>query len=139
CITRLCTKYVKLCLDLIIVQGIGETGVEAIRESFVHCFKSCGIQNQTKFTGCFLEALVDEAQPYISMLAAGSSNPENIVSECVINKECVTCFINVYNSRNQQCLQKFMQFFGSTPAEQKPAKEFVICSISELISLTAQC
>ncbi|KAG7332811.1 hypothetical protein KOW79_004645 [Hemibagrus wyckioides] len=139
-----------------------------IQESFVHCFRSCGLQNQTKFTGCFLEVLVDETQPYISLLAAGSSDPDymscwlqqglgvmkscfhhysdlsytiiqNIVSECVINKECVTCFMMVYSSSNQQCLQKFMRLFGLTPVEQKQAKDFFICSINALISLTAQC
>ncbi|XP_053359527.1 uncharacterized protein LOC128529929 [Clarias gariepinus] len=169
CMKQLCTEKMEDCMDWTIAQKIAVTGVEAIKESFIHCYLNCGFQNRTKYTGCFLEALMDQSQPYISMLAAGSSDPDlmscwlrqglgavrscfhhyselsytlirNIVHELINNKqEYVTCFMKMYNNGDKTCLQLFIWLFGPTPTLRIRAKDFFICSINEMISLTATC
>ncbi|MCI4380466.1 hypothetical protein PGIGA_G00240450, partial [Pangasianodon gigas] len=169
CLKQLCTERTEECMDWIIAERIAVTGVELITDSFIHCYLHCGFQNKTKFTGCFLEVSVDKTQPYVSMLAAGSSDPgflwcwlrrglgavkscfhhyselsytviRNIVSEFVNNKqEYVRCFMELYNNGDKKCLQRFMQLFGTTPEMRIRAKGFFICSINEMISLTATC
>lgn len=168
CMKQRCTEQMRECLDLIMAERLAVTGVDMITDSFIHCYLHSGLQNKTKFTGCFLEALVDQTQPYISMLAAGSSDPESmscwlrrglgvlkscfhhyserytlilhVVREFVNNRpEYVKCFMKVFNDGNKQCIQMFMQLFGTTPAMRMQAKGFFICSIHETILLTATC
>lgn len=41
----------KSLVSLCCVTEIAVTGVEAIKESFIHCYLNCGFQNRTKYTG----------------------------------------------------------------------------------------
>ncbi|XP_060786949.1 uncharacterized protein LOC132892659 [Neoarius graeffei] len=169
CLKQLCTEEMEECMDWVVSQRMAVAAVEMIRDSFIHCYVHCGFQNKTKYTDCFLDTLVDKTQPYISVLAAGSSDPDfmscwlrrglgavkscfhhyselsftvihNIVNKFLNNKhEYISCFMELYNNGNKECLQMFLQLFGSTPTMNIKAKDFFICSINEMISLTPTC